>query len=125
MKKINETKKVGFLDQRLISLLDLNLKPADIFIGQSNIEHMQKEHPDDFAKYFALLPQILSSPDYVGKHPSKGSIEFIKQLNENVLVAVRASQSGKLFARSIYVINKEKLARYIESGTTVKVETED
>jgi len=125
MKKTNRPKKVGYLDQKIIILLELDVQPSDIFLGQSNIMHMQKEHPEDFSKYFSFLPQILISPDYVGKHPSKGSIEFIKQLDENVLVAVRASQSGKLFVRSIYVINKEKLARYIDSGTTVKVDTHD
>lgn len=88
MKDNRQQNVVGFLDERLISLLGLGLTPANIYLGRTNIE-------------------------------------IIKQLDENVLVAVRASQSGKLFARSIYVINKEKLARYIESGTTVKVEADD
>ena len=111
MKKTNQTIKVGFLDQSVISLLDLDINPTDIFLGQTNIEHMKKEHPEDYDKYYALLSEILSSPDFVGKHPSKGSIEFIKSLDEHVMVAVRASGSGKLFVRSLYEINIEKLAR--------------
>jgi len=113
---------VGYLEQKIIDLLELDLEPAAIYIGKTNIEHMEQDHPEDYKKYYQQLSEIIGSPDYVGKHPSKNSIEYIKCLDEHVLVAVRISQSGRLFARSLYAINAEKLARYLESGTTVKFE---
>lgn len=112
---------VGILSEKVIKLLGLNCKPQNIFIGPTNIAHMKKEHPECFDKYFDKIPEIIAHPDYVGRHPSKGSIEFIKTYREHVLVAVRASMSGVLFVRSLYLINPKKLERYLRSGTTFKV----
>ncbi|WP_406724848.1 hypothetical protein [Virgibacillus natechei] len=55
------------------------------------------------------------------KHPHKDSIEYIKtyydnEKNDYVLVAVRATNSGVMFARTLFVINKNKVRRYRETG---------
>ena len=114
-------KKIGCLNEEHIGLLGLSLKPSPILIGPSNEQHMQNEHPEDYLKYFDRISEILSAPDYIGRHPSNGSVKFIKTLEEHVLVAVRISGAGKLFARSIYVINSERLEHYIQSGNTFKI----
>lgn len=72
-------------------------------MGETNLEHMKNEHPEDFEKYGDKLSEILSSPDYIAKHPNKDSIEYIKvfydeEKEDYVLVAVRASQRGIYYA---------------------------
>ncbi|MGZ4135527.1 MAG: PBECR3 domain-containing polyvalent protein [Tumebacillaceae bacterium] len=117
---------VGYLDQRVIDLFQLSLPPnTPIFAGETNISHMQNEHPDDFAKYGDKLPEILSSPDFVAKHPQKDSIEYIKIFQneasgEYVLVAVRASKSNLLFARSLFVMTESKTQKYRDKGAFKK-----
>ncbi|WXJ86893.1 hypothetical protein MHOCP_09100 [Moorella humiferrea] len=117
----NKVQNVGILSQKVISILGLNYSPKQILIGPSNIEHMKKKHPDCFDKYFEKIPEIISKPDYVGKHPSKDSIEYIKTFDEHILIAVRISQSGNLYVRSLYEISPERLKSYLESGTTFKL----
>lgn len=114
-------KKVGCLTAQYIEILGLSLEPSPIFIGATNERHMRAEHPEDYCKYFDKIPEILSEPDYIGRHPVNSSIKFIKTYEEYVLVAVRVSGGGKLFTRSIYVINTGKLEHYVKSGNTFRI----
>lgn len=68
---------VGVINQQVIKKLGLSIKEnTPIMLGETNIEHMKSEHPDDFEKYFNQLKNILSAPDYIAKHPKKPSIEY-------------------------------------------------
>ena len=116
---------VGKVSARVISLLGSSLYvDQPIYLGQSNITHMQSRHPADYAKYGQYIPQILSQPDYVGENPSDGSIEYVKdfQINgEFVKVAVRLSGGGTLYARSLYTLNPKRVNNFIQKGTLKKV----
>lgn len=114
--------KVGEIKQREIDLLGLSqLNGTSIFIGQPNIRHMQADHAKDYEKYGRYLEEIINSPKYVSLHPSDGSIQYIKEFYEEgssdrVLVAVRTSKSGKLFARTLFVMSEAKWTHYNEKG---------
>lgn len=85
---------------------------------------MIQRHPADYQKYGAQIPYILSSPDYVGTNPSDGSIEYVKEFlveGEYVKVAVRIAGTGKYFARSLYVLNPNRVRNFIAKGTLKKV----
>ena len=117
--------KVGSVSAKIVSLLNLPITPNEpIFLGRSNIQHMISRHPGDYQKYGSLIPQILSSPDYVGANPSDGSIEYVKEFQVNgefVKVAVRLSGNHVLYARSIYVLNPNRVKNFIQKGTLKKV----
>lgn len=119
------TQEVGKLSERVITLLGSSLQgDQPIYLGPSNIAHMQSRHPVDYAKYGQYIPIILAHPDYVGQNPSDGSIEYVKnfQINgEYVKVAVRLSGGGTLFARSLYVLNSNRVQNFIQKGTLKKV----
>lgn len=119
------TQEVGKLSARVISLLGSSLKAGQpIYLGPGNIAHMQSRHPADYAKYGQYIPQILAQPDYVGENPKDGSIEYVKdfQINgEYVKVAVRLSGGGTLYARSLYVLNPNRVRNFIQKGTLKKV----
>lgn len=112
----------GKINQRVIDLTGVTV-PADtpIFVGETNIAHMKDEHPEHYALYGDKLGDIISSPDYIAKHPKKDSIEYIKVFNdpvtdEHVLVAVRASKSGVYYARSLFVMSEDKKRKYRQKG---------
>lgn len=112
-----ENKQIGTLDKLVVDMFNLNLDiNAPIFIGAKNIEHIKTKHPDDFKMYGDKIEEILSSPDFIAKHPKKDSIEYIKKFKvtntDYVLVAVRTSGSGTLFARTLFVMSPEKIAKY-------------
>ena len=120
---------IGALSPKIIMLLGLNLEDNQpIFLGESNINHMLSRHPGDFQKYGHYIAQILSSPDYVGQNPKDGSIEYVKEFqidNEFVKVAVRLSGGGKLYARSLYVLNNNRVNNFIKRGTLKKFDEFD
>lgn len=112
-----ENRQVGTLNKTVINMFNLNLNiDSPIFIGVKNIEHIKTKHPKDFEMYGDKIEQIISSPDFIAKHPKKDSIEYIKKFKvtntDYVLVAVRTSGSGTLFARTLFVMSQDKVAKY-------------
>ncbi len=86
---------------------------------------MKTSHPADFEKYGGELIHILAYPDYVGRNPTDGSIEYVKEFlidGDYVKVAVRLSGKGLYFARSLYVLNPRRVHNYIDKGTLKKVD---
>ena len=119
-------KKVGKLTAKVASVLGLmQRKNQPIMFGDSNREHMMREHPEAYKKYGKHIPQILSSPDYARINPKDGSIEYVKEFKvdgEYVKVAVRADRGeNTLFARSIYVLSSNRVRSMIKSGELKKV----
>lgn len=114
-------KTVGSISQNVIQLLGLHADAGTpIYLGESNVQHMIQRHPDDYLKYGERIPDILNSPDYVGMNPSDGSIEYVKEFlieGEYVKVAVRISGTGKYYARSLYVLNPNRVRNFVAKGT--------
>ena len=123
-KDIKPNQIVGQVSEKVEKLLLLsNIKDRNIYFSPSNLEHMRTSHPEAFERYGNKLSEILAMPDYVGQNPNDGSIEYVKEFlieGEYVKVAVRLSHSDKYFARSLYVLNKHRVKRFIEKGTLKK-----
>lgn len=117
-------KVIGNISSEVITLLSLSLAPnTDIYIGDSNIQHILSKHPADYAKYGGKISDIIASPDYVRENPKDGSIEYVKEYaidGEFVKVAVRVSGKGTLFVRSLYILNKKRVQNFITKGTLKK-----
>jgi len=117
--------RVGRITPRVKALLELSCHDnAPIYMGAANIAHMQTEHPKAYAKYGALIPQILRAPDYVGKNPKDNSIEYVKEFlteRDYVKVAVRVSAGGTFFARTLYVLQPNRVNNFIQKGTLKRV----
>lgn len=115
---------VGEVTDAVARLLGITLPPDRvIYMGPSNLDHMMNSHPADFARYGGELTNILAAPDYVGMNPQDGSIEYVKEFllaGEYVKVAVRLSKSDRYYARSLYVLNKNRVKNFITKGTLKK-----
>ncbi|HEM3065078.1 TPA: dihydroorotate dehydrogenase [Streptococcus suis] len=94
---------------------------TEIWLSPKRKKHMEKHRYEfvDFDSTFERINEIIQHPDYVGQHPNGQSLEYIKQLDGNVLVAVRLSD--KLMVRTMYVIKDTKLENYIKAGRTKKM----
>jgi hypothetical protein len=122
---MNDKQVVGVLDQKVIDAFSLPLVAgAAIICGESNKAHMKSEHPDAFLKYGDKISEIIENPTYICKHPKKDSIEYVKRFVDEddnyVLVAVRASGSGTLFARTLFVMDDEKVEKYYKKNAFKK-----
>lgn len=117
-------KEIGKLNWRVIKLLNLKYKnELPIFLGVSNIEHMKRKHFKDYDKYGQDIQEIIENPTYVAKNPKQDSIEYIKQYeidNEFILVAVRITNKGTLFARTLFKMTDRKKNIYLNKGYAKK-----
>ena len=71
-------------------------------------------------KYGAYISDIINFPDYAAINQKDQSIELVKTFlihNEYVKVAVRVSDNGRYFARSLYVLNDKRVKNFIQKGT--------
>jgi len=112
---------IGEISDEVKNVLELDLPSGTpIYIGPTNIEHIQREHPTEYEKYFPLLPRIISAPDFVGINPKDNSIEYIKTFptsaGQYLKLAVRISNDGFLFARSLYEILERTVKQRAEKG---------
>lgn len=109
-------------------VLDIDMEYArryglpDSFVGKKvvmfpdRLNHIEK-HADDFSKrgyYTSVLLNInliLQEPDFICKNDKNNSLEVIKKFGDNILVAIRISDSETLKLKTLYPINKEKYNR--------------
>ena len=119
-------KQIGKISQKVINILGLDYKQEEpIFIGDGNLAHMQQRHPNDFEKYIGNIENIIQNPTYLARNEKKKSIEFIKEYkvdDEFVLVAVRVSNNNVHFARTMYVMDDEKVKKYFKHNYFYKFE---
>lgn len=114
--------KIGELNNKVIELLELNLKPQNINIWSTRLEEHCEKHKEEYSSYSAYnqavksIPLILESPDYIGLH-SNGNIQYIKRLDDISLVGIKIikGNSGLLF-RTIFPITEDKLEHNIRIG---------
>ena len=85
-------KTVGHLTPKVIKAFDLDYKPGEeITLSAQRKKHMEKHRQEfsDFDATYERIPEIIAHPDYIGRHPNGQSLEYIKRIDGNVLVAVR------------------------------------
>ena len=119
-----KAQQVSVFQENVVAALGLSVTPGTpIYLGASNVAHMQAKHPADYAKYGGQISLILSSPDYVHTNPKDGSVEYVKEFQidgDFVKVAVRVTGAGTWFARSLYILNAQRVQNFIKKGTLKK-----
>jgi len=102
-------------------ILSINLPCTEILQSEGLIKHIEKRHPNCIC-YLDKIPEILEIPDYIGTNPKEpDSIELVKQLDKNILVAVKLDKKDEhLYVASLFDISNGKLERRINSGRLKK-----
>ncbi len=90
------------------------------YIYQSDglMKHIKKRHPK-CVEYLSKLPEIISSPDYIGINPNeKGkSFELVKIFDNNVQIGIKLDASKKyLYVATLYTITDSKLQHGLNNG---------
>ena len=86
---------------------------------------MKEKHANDFEKYGSKIGDIIRNPTYLASNKKKKSMEFIKEYkieNDYVLVAVRVSNNGVHFARTMYIMANEKVKKYAKHNYFYKLD---
>lgn len=122
---------VGSLDSEKISFIKKNcpqifkkIKNYSIIMWKDRIEHLSKHSYDasrlPIDELVNLIPDIINNPDYIGYREKDSSLQFIKEFENNILVAVRADGKGKLAFRTMYTITAGQLSDYINKDRAWK-----
>ena len=115
--------KVGDYIQAFNDMTGQSLPCGPIYQSAGLQVHIRKRHPDEL-RNLSKIPDILKSPDYIGKHPREpSSIELVKDLGENVMVCVKLdADENYLFVASVFEISNGKLNNRLNSGRLKKVD---
>jgi len=113
---------IGKLTPKMIRFLNLSINPCSIMLWDDRLKYMEKYKSDfiskkAYYKHLQEIPNIIENPDYIGLHPKDNSIQFIKRIDELMLVGVRIKNKGSLNIRSSYPISNEQLQTYLDSNT--------
>lgn len=116
---------IGQLTQEVIDFLNLKRLPCDIVLWNDRLKYIEKHKKDfstedDFYRHIKQIPHIINCPDYLGLHPNDNSIQYIKRIDEIMLVGIRIKDVGNLSLRSSYPISEDTLNKYIQSNTCWK-----
>ena len=115
--------RVGYLEKNIIDLINVELSPGEIKLLPGGIKHIRKKRLDCFNKYLSEIPSIISKPDYIGSNPKyPNSIEYIKKIEENVLVAVRLDNKKSILCiATMYPITNSKIKRMVIKNRIIKL----
>ncbi|MCD8046210.1 MAG: hypothetical protein LUE90_06190 [Clostridiales bacterium] len=119
-------KPIAHISRKVIETLELDFEiNTPVYIGDSNISHIKNRHPYEYEYYFSDIGRIIDDPDYVGLSPKDNSIMFVKLYDvhgEYIRVAVRATQRGVCYAKTLHLLSIYNAERYIEKGTLKKLD---
>lgn len=108
---------VGHYIEKFNTLTGQQLPCCDIVQSDGLAVHVKKHHPGEVGN-ISLIPQIISSPDYIGKNPKEpNSIELVKVFGANVMVCVKLDTNNHYhYVASVYEISNGKLQNRLKSG---------
>lgn len=118
--------KIGQLSKETISILNLNRDVCDIILWEDRFKYIEKHklnfsNEESFYKHIKQIPDIINNPDYIGKHPKDNSVQYIKLIDELMIVAIRIKDNGNLSFRTAYPLTYKQLDDYVKSGTAWQV----
>ncbi len=113
----NSLIRVGVLTTKHNAVAQSNLPCGIVYQSKGLPIHIQKHHANCLS-YIPAISSIIANPDYIGVNPKEpDSIELVKQLGANILVAVKLDKAkGHLYVASLYDITSAKLQARIMSG---------
>ena len=118
----NRLIEVGTYNENFNSYLPYEIKYPAIYQSEGLKKHILKRHPDCM-QYIEMIPQIISSPDYIGVNPNEAdmSFELVKCISENVQVGIKVdAKDNYLYVATLHTFTDSKLRHGIQNGRLKK-----
>ena len=108
--------KISSISNKLLNKYKIQIEDFNIYIHSGTFKHIQKRHPE-IESPRKVIEEVLKAPDYIGQHPiEKNSIEFVKKIDNNYLVAIKIDKkTTKFIVATTYSISEGKLKKHLES----------
>ena len=111
------------VSDKIKKLLQIETNIDKTVISEGLKKHILKHNHENVIGYFEEIPSIIKYPDYIGQNPRENgiSLEYIKILGTNLLVAVKLDiKNDYFYVASFYGITDSKLKKMINSGRIIK-----
>lgn len=120
--KLSTYELVGYIDENTAALASLKYK-GNVYAAPGVLKHIQKRHGHELSPYVLsnlvdVIKLVVNSPEYVGHHKNKkgSGIEFIKKVDDNILVAVEFDIKDEyLYISSLYPTTDSKISSKLHS----------
>lgn len=90
----NSVNLIGELNTELFSCVSDNIVSNEVIITDERIQHIKERHPDDYERFCAYLPLIISDPDYIIRDERENTAMVLKEVaiensDEHFRIALR------------------------------------
>lgn len=121
---VSYRQRVGLLNlAKINTLLGTSFTISKVYIYPGTIKHVKKRHPGVWEKHGQSLPDIISTPDFIGVNPREpNSMELYKYINDTMLLAIKLDPTGYMFVSSLYDLHNAptKIHKRLASGRIVR-----
>jgi len=92
-----------------------------IYRSKGLLAHLLNRKHYVAAKYIDFLPEIISTPDYIGQ--SDNGIEFVKCYKDSIFVCVKLdTNKEKRYVATMFEVKQAKIESYLKNGRLNKVD---
>lgn len=114
---------VGCINKEIADLANIEYQ-GNVYAAPGVIKHIKRRHKNELSEEILdniidTIKVVLKQPEYVGCHDKKvgGCIEFIKKIDDNILVATELDiKEGYLYIASMYPIKQAKIDTRLNGG---------
>lgn len=114
------TQKVGVIPEIIIEFYQIKCSSLNVYMPPGVLKHLKRKgHWNDFLKYFESIPEMISSPDYVGQNPKEpNTVELYKVVNDHVIIPIKLNKENGLFMSSFYILDngRDKINKRLRVG---------
>lgn len=121
----DEMIKLGTYNKDFNDIIGTEMKALDIYRSKGLPAHLLKRKHYNALKYIDYLPDIISSPDYIGIDPKEpDSVEFVKMYKDNIWVGIKIDKdTERYYVSTMYDVQESKISRRLHSGRIKPVTT--
>lgn len=102
-------------------LLGIEFESFAIYRSKGLLTHLINRKHYVAAKYIDYLPELISSPDYIGIHD--GNIEMVKCFKDNIFISIKLdTKKSKYYVATVFEVKQSKIDSYARSGRLIRID---
>lgn len=115
---------IGIYSDVFASHLPYHIENPIIYQSPGLAKHILKRHPECL-QYLHLLPEIISSSDYIGINPNEKQISFelVKANSPHIQIGIKLDlKNNYLYVATLHTITDSKLKHSLANGRLNKID---
>lgn len=100
-KEVTDVHAVGRIDKEIYKCITEDIRTDEVIISDERIGHIKTRHPNDYERFYAYIPGIIQSPDYIIEANKENTGVLLKEITESgekfklvLRIAVKSDPDG-------------------------------